>query len=96
MDLEEVHGGTQSNYGAKQNGEESAVGKKADVDPRGFHELAFVGEGRQDAEREVDETALGPEFDFYEDLAGDKLRLLDRSVLVRLESGGRKRVSLST
>lgn len=63
-------------YGDRQNGEGSMG--KAEVDPRGFHELAFVGEGREGAEREVDESSLGPEFDSYEDMAGDKLRLLDR------------------
>lgn len=63
-------------YGARQNGGGSAG--KAQVDPRGFHELAFVGEGREGAEREVDESSLGPEFDSYEDMAGEKLRLLDR------------------
>lgn len=61
---------------ARQNGGSRAGSPEAD--PRGYYELAFVGEGREDAKRELDEGSLGPEFDSYEDLAGDKLRLLDR------------------
>lgn len=52
-------------------------------DPRGFHELAFLGSSKaSEAERETEERDIGPEFDSYEDLAGDKLRLLDRYVRV--------------
>ncbi|CAN0052524.1 unnamed protein product, partial [Hapterophycus canaliculatus] len=47
-------------------------------DPRGFHELAFLGQtNASDAEPELEERDVGPEFDSYEDLDGDKLRLLD-------------------
>lgn len=50
-------------------------------DPRGFHELAFLGQSNaSDAEPELEERDVGPEFDSYEDLDGDKLRLLDRCV----------------
>lgn len=49
-----------------------------DEDPRGFHELSFVGEDTRESEQEVDEQSLGPDFDSYEDTGGDKLRLLDR------------------
>lgn len=50
-----------------------------EADPRGFHELAFLGESNAaEAEPELEERDIGPEFDSYEDLAGDKLRLLDR------------------
>lgn len=48
-------------------------------DPRGFHELAFLGQSNaSEAEPELEERDIGPEFDSYEDLDGDKLRLLDR------------------
>lgn len=50
-------------------------------DPRGFHELAFLGQSNAcEAEPELEERDIGPEFDSYEDLDGDKLRLLDRWV----------------
>lgn len=52
--------------------------RSSEKDPRGGLELCFVGEEDEEAEQEVDESDLGPEFDSYEDLAGDKLRLLDR------------------
>lgn len=49
------------------------------ADPRGFHELAFLGQSNaSEAEPELEERDIGPEFDSYEDLDGDKLRLLDR------------------
>lgn len=61
---------------------ERAGGRDAaseEADPRGFHELSFLEEnGAAEAEQELDEAHVGPEFDSYEDLAGDKLRLLDR------------------
>lgn len=50
-------------------------------DPRGFHELAFLGQSNTsegEPELELEERDIGPEFDSYEDLDGDKLRLLDR------------------
>lgn len=51
----------------------------AEPDPRGFHELAFLGQSNAcEAEPELEERDIGPEFDSYEDLDGDKLRLLDR------------------
>lgn len=50
-----------------------------EADPRGFHELAFLGHSNaSEAEPELEERDVGPEFDSYEDLDGDKLRLLDR------------------
>ncbi|CAM9197205.1 unnamed protein product, partial [Ectocarpus sp. 8 AP-2014] len=49
-----------------------------EADPRGFHELAFLGHSNaSEAEPELEERDVGPEFDSYEDLDGDKLRLLD-------------------
>lgn len=51
----------------------------SEPDPRGFHELAFLGQtNASEAEPELEERDIGPEFDSYEDLDGDKLRLLDR------------------
>lgn len=55
--------------------------EEAEPDPRGFHELAFLGQSNAcEAEPELEERDVGPEFDSYEDLDGDKLRLLDRWV----------------
>ena len=55
--------------------------EEAEADPRGFHELAFLGQSNAcEAEPELEERDIGPEFDSYEDLDGDKLRLLDRWV----------------
>lgn len=48
------------------------------MDSRGFYELTLIGQDVGEAEKEIEEKVLGPEFDSYEDLAGDKLRLLDR------------------
>ncbi len=54
-------------------------GLPEEPDPRGFHELAFLGQSNaSEAEPELEERDIGPEFDSYEDLDGDKLRLLDR------------------
>jgi len=54
-------------------------GPPEEPDPRGFHELAFLGQSNaSEAEPELEERDIGPEFDSYEDLDGDKLRLLDR------------------
>lgn len=53
---------------------------QVELDPRGFHELAFLGEASSEVECEVEEWEVGAEFDSYEDIAGDKLRLLDRWV----------------
>lgn len=54
-------------------------GPPEEPDPRGFHELAFLGQSNaSEAEPELEERDVGPEFDSYEDLDGDKLRLLDR------------------
>ena len=61
----------------RAGGSASPVAQPAD--PRGFHELAFLGKSNAaEAEPELEERDIGPEFDSYEDLAGDKLRLLDR------------------
>lgn len=55
--------------------------EEVEADPRGFHELAFLGQSNAcEAEPELEERDIGPEFDSYEDLDGDKLRLLDRWV----------------
>lgn len=57
----------------------AAAEEEVEADPRGFHELAFLGKSNAaEAEPELEERDIGPEFDSYEDLAGDKLRLLDR------------------
>lgn len=53
-------------------------GIRSEEDSRGYNELKLVGEISEGAEHEMEEVDLSPEFDFYEDLAGDKLRLLDR------------------
>lgn len=60
-------------------GRGEAAAEEVEADPRGFHELAFLGKSNAaEAEPELEERDIGPEFDSYEDLAGDKLRLLDR------------------
>lgn len=60
-------------------GRDEAAAEEVEADPRGFHELAFLGKSNAaEAELELEERDIGPEFDSYEDLAGDKLRLLDR------------------
>lgn len=65
--------------GARSDAVEGSRRAPEEVDPRGFHELAFLGQSNAaDAEPELEERDIGPEFDSYEDLAGDKLRLLDR------------------
>lgn len=61
----------------RAGGSASPVAQQAD--PRGFHERTFLGQSNAaEAEPELEEKDIGPEFDSYEDLAGDKLRLLDR------------------
>lgn len=72
---------SQQEGGGAARPEGEGPSEEAEADPRGFHELAFLGQSNAcEAEPELEERDIGPEFDSYEDLDGDKLRLLDRWV----------------